>query len=190
VKFEITDDLIERVTEIESATVDFDRAWMRIRVAALAGAVESPIELLMFAALQVVGHHYVSMPTIRGDGPNVVARALAASPCSQFVIVPQACVENYRLDFLVARQTGDFKWAVGVECDGHDYHERTKQQAKRDKSRDRYLLTAGVPVMRFTGSEIWANAAECAEEVFSHYTMAHHDVAWADHQKSLVTADA
>lgn len=184
-KFELTDDLIDRVTAIESAAVNFDQTWTTLRVGILARSVESPIELLMLSALQVVGHYHVNVPNVRGDKPDVVARALAASPCSQFVIVPQACVENYRLDFLVARQDGDFKWAIGVECDGHDYHDRTKAQARRDKSRDRSILASGVPVMRFTGSEIWANAVECAEEVFSHFIAAHGDWAWEEDQKAI-----
>jgi Protein of unknown function (DUF559) len=52
-----------------------------------------------------------------------------------------------------------------VEADGHDFHERTKAQARHDKSRDRALQAAGWRVMRFTGSEIYADANRCAHEV-------------------------
>ena len=48
-----------------------------------------------------------------------------------------------------------------VECDGYEFHDRTKQQAQRDKSRDRDLQSLGVPVF-FTGSEIWADPFKCA----------------------------
>lgn len=41
-----------------------------------------------------------------------------------------------------------------VECDGHNYHERTSEQAKRDRKRDRDLTSQGFTVVRFTGSEI------------------------------------
>jgi very-short-patch-repair endonuclease len=44
-----------------------------------------------------------------------------------------------------------------IECDGHDFHEKTKEQARRDKKRDRDLTTAGNIIMRFTGSEICNN---------------------------------
>lgn len=54
---------------------------------------------------------------------------------------------------------------ICVECDGHDFHERTKEQAARDKSRDRELTMAGWQVLRFTGSEIWKDAATCARQV-------------------------
>jgi very-short-patch-repair endonuclease len=50
-------------------------------------------------------------------------------------------------------------------CDGHEFHERSKLQASRDKGRDRALLIGGNPVMRFTGSEIWKDTTRCATDV-------------------------
>jgi hypothetical protein len=35
-----------------------------------------------------------------------------------------------------------------VEVDGHDFHE--KEQARRDKQRDRFMTTTGAKVLRFT----------------------------------------
>ncbi|MBE7157819.1 MAG: DUF559 domain-containing protein [Rhodospirillales bacterium] len=52
-----------------------------------------------------------------------------------------------------------------VECDGHEFHERTKEQAARDKQRDRFLFNAEYPVMRFTGSEIVAGPLRCAQSI-------------------------
>ncbi|MCP4343287.1 MAG: DUF559 domain-containing protein [Desulfobulbaceae bacterium] len=46
---------------------------------------------------------------------------------------------------------------IVVEIDGHDFHERTKEQAKRDKERDRYFTKAGYKVYRYTGSEVFQN---------------------------------
>jgi very-short-patch-repair endonuclease len=52
-----------------------------------------------------------------------------------------------------------------VEVDGHDYHERTREQAEHDRSRDRLMTAQGTAVLRFTGSEVWRNSRACAEEV-------------------------
>lgn len=76
-------------------------------------------------------------------------------------IVPQQQIGPYRVDFLI--QIED-KAPIVVECDGHDFHERTKEQARRDKARDRYLQVAGYKVLRFTGSEIWADPLDCAQQ--------------------------
>ena len=53
-------------------------------------------------------------------------------------------------------------YRLAVECDGHDFHERTKEQAARDRSRDRELQDAGVTIYRFTGSEIHNDPIGCA----------------------------
>ncbi|MEM6623668.1 MAG: DUF559 domain-containing protein [Pseudomonadota bacterium] len=72
---------------------------------------------------------------------------------------------RYRADFFVTvpRVGG----VVVVECDGHDFHEKTKQQAARDKQRDRWFLSKGWPTMRFTGSEIHYQVERCADEVMT-----------------------
>lgn len=53
---------------------------------------------------------------------------------------------------------------LAIELDGHDFHERTKEQATRDKSRDRTLLKFGWSTMRFTGSEVFRDPLTCACE--------------------------
>jgi hypothetical protein len=52
-----------------------------------------------------------------------------------------------------------------VECDGHDFHERTKEQAARDRARDRWAVDNDYEIFRFTGSEIWRRPWECGLQV-------------------------
>lgn len=54
---------------------------------------------------------------------------------------------------------------IAIECDGHDFHERTKKQASSDRSRDRLLTAEGWRVIRFTGSELYGNVAGCVDEL-------------------------
>ena len=60
---------------------------------------------------------------------------------------------------------GKFPFFIAIECDGHDYHEKTKEQAQKDKSKDRALKKKGLPIVRFTGSEITANPDKCAQDI-------------------------
>jgi very-short-patch-repair endonuclease len=76
-------------------------------------------------------------------------------------VVPQYEELAYRLDFAIFYPKGK----VAVEVDGHEWHERTKEQAARDKQRDRELQTAGWFVLRFTGSEVFKDADACVTEV-------------------------
>lgn len=52
-----------------------------------------------------------------------------------------------------------------IECDGHDFHEKTKGQAKHDKERDRNLQLEGFRVMHFTGSEVFKDSDKCADQI-------------------------
>ncbi len=52
-----------------------------------------------------------------------------------------------------------------VEVDGHNFHDRTKEQASRDRQRDRDLLLDGYKVIRFTGSDVYNNPFRCVEEI-------------------------
>jgi len=93
------------------------------------------------------------------------------------VINLQFPVGKYRADFALRRasrrysiEKNDFDGVIQtpivvVECDGHDYHERTKEQAAHDRERDRFMQTSGIVVLRFTGSEIWRDPASCARQV-------------------------
>ena len=72
-------------------------------------------------------------------------------------------VGSYRVDFLLETTYG----VVAIECDGHDWHDRTKQQAAYDRSRDRELLISGVPTIRFTGSEIHHSIDRCVSDVYA-----------------------
>lgn len=75
--------------------------------------------------------------------------------------------ERYRLDVAIEQYSRHFPNArvfVAVECDGHDFHERTKEQAERDKRRDRDLQSIGWTIARFTGSEIVRDPVAAARQ--------------------------
>lgn len=87
-------------------------------------------------------------------------------------ILQQFQLPEARVDFLIMRYEklpgkGDalHRRTVIVECDGHDFHERTKEQAQRDRSRDRAFQSQGMTIFRFTGSELWEDADDCAAQV-------------------------
>jgi very-short-patch-repair endonuclease len=55
---------------------------------------------------------------------------------------------------------------IVVEIDGHEFHERTKEQAKRDRMRDRLMLMDGYMVLRYTGSEIYSGLDRVCTELY------------------------
>lgn len=91
----------------------------------------------------------------------------------QVVVYPQLKIGRYRTDFFVVRRALAFEGeplrrrTMVIECDGHDYHERSKEQARSDKARDRYMQARGHLVFRFSGSDIWNDSVACVREAFA-----------------------
>lgn len=123
---------------------------------------ESPIENLFIVAL--AGMSIIRMRPVCTVPILPGAEDLPLSKLHLYVC-PQAQIEDMRVDFVILSQTLELTKAV-VECDGHDFHERTKEQAERDRVRDRRLQALGYRVFRFTGRELNRSAVTCAIEVF------------------------
>lgn len=102
----------------------------------------------------------------------------------QFVsIFPQVEIDCkgkvYRVDFLydntedkeICEHKGipvpDVDIKIVVECDGHNFHQKNKQQVKRDNERQIALQLAGYDVIRFSGSQIYENPIKCVEQVYN-----------------------
>lgn len=79
----------------------------------------------------------------------------------------QALVGDYRLDFSFCKSGTSPKLLVDVELDGHAFHEKTREQAQHDKTRDRFLTLQGWKVLRYTYEDILHNCERCIDEVLS-----------------------
>ena len=93
------------------------------------------------------------------------ATAVGAGAINAFVFADVG-IATYKADILLLLDHDNGDHSLVVECDGHDFHDRTKQQASYDRSRDRELLRCGIRTIRFTGSEIVHSQERCADEVF------------------------
>ncbi len=145
---------------------------------------ESPIENAFFTALisQATTDLYVraftqrvelvagKMISLGGEG-TVYDFGQHAGPRPQLEIFIQVSVEQFIVDFVIffiSEAGGVRSEPLVVECDGHEFHERTKEQAQKDRSRDRTLQSVGLTIFRFTGVELFANPATCAVECLTH----------------------
>jgi hypothetical protein len=135
----------------------------------LYGLVRSPIELIfgmaIFDQLSAHGRCWVYS--------DAEYRKLVSSLNEGDCYGSFALVSN----FLIHREIGEVDFAVFlpdlsptyplavVECDGHEFHERTVEQASWDKRRDRMIQGLGVPVLRFTGTDVVRGSGESACEI-------------------------
>jgi len=131
---------------------------------AVAYHFESPIEQLFFTAIfRAISVH---------DGATEFVETYLGTPSKRLSFPLPEGTLGVELQYRALDWPADFALfapfpglkPVIVECDGHDFHERTKEQAARDRSRDRALQAGGFHVLRFTGSEIHREPLKCALE--------------------------
>jgi hypothetical protein len=81
----------------------------------------------------------------------------------------------YRVDFEVSpvneehyeplRALGYVRPRIAIELDGHDFHERTKEQVAHRNARDRALQQAGWLILHYSGSELVRNPGRAVVQV-------------------------
>lgn len=134
-------------------------------------ATQSPIEDMLLGGLLWLHMDWAGFPSFDYlSGPNEEDRpddntGLDGRPGVDYWLTPQAEIAGYKADFLLWFRVGKEVGGIVIECDGHAFHEKTKEQAARDKKRDREILKAGYPVLRFTGSEVFKDPLGCVEQV-------------------------
>ena len=170
----------------QAAVVTSMRSEFSVRIGRLTDVLkrcESPIEArFLLGLMSAAALRDLTLIITDEDGEELyVAEATEDVPIKLYC-TPQKEIGRYRVDFAltevhesvdhaVARMVGKpeplcpriSRRHLAVECDGHDFHEKTKEQAARDKQRDRVLFNAEYPVMRFTGSEIVAGPLRCGK---------------------------
>lgn len=152
----------------EQIAADFDTIldWM-IESTPRVFKPESPIEESLLLAIDYVARITREMELVRCPLDKLTPRHFTGTS----VVLPQQQYGPWRVDFAVVIRCfsdfGNLDRTIIVECDGHEWHERTPEQASRDKARDRYFAERGMSVMRFTGREIWLDALGCAKQILN-----------------------
>jgi very-short-patch-repair endonuclease len=90
-----------------------------------------------------------------------------------FFIIPQCPIDQYRVDFLIQYGRYDatipeyYQKSIIVECDSQMFHERSENERRYEKKRDRYFAKKGYCVYHFTGKEILENPFLVADEIIN-----------------------
>ena len=129
------------------------------------GTCQSPIEIIfnfVFDIMVFDRHFNRNLPHLRLE--------------QQYIIIANG--NDYRVDFYFDTNTlleKSFKCEnplrLVIECDGHMFHEKTKEQVKRNNERNFDLQKEGYEVLHFSGSQIYNEPFECANKAID-YIMA------------------
>jgi hypothetical protein len=100
-----------------------------------------------------------------------------------FALVPQLRVDSVGIIDLAIFVPGLNKCrpVVAIEADGHQFHERTVDQASNDRRRDRILQRSRIPVFRFTGTDVVRGSEEAAHEIVDYIDERARLSAWRAH---------
>ena len=116
---------------------------------------ESPIERRLLVAF-LFSERYTFRPIAGGEA--------FAQDALGIRLAQQVSIEDVRVDFTLCHP--ESRTRVVIECDGHDFHDGDRQQAQKDKGRDRRLVSLGWVVLRFTGRELHRDPLKCAQEAW------------------------
>lgn len=149
--------MMEMHDRISSQIAVFFAEFIKVDVANYRKLCQNEIEIAFLCGLRAA---WVAIL-----GVNVIVTTEGA--CDGWSITPQFKLDGMRIDFALNYRNGGKKISIAIECDGHNFHERTKQQAERDRSRDRTLQMHFDYVLRFTGSEIYRDMLDVSGQVLS-----------------------
>ena len=129
---------------------------------------ESPIEKILCSAICLArsGQLISAWVPFKENEKFKMSMSELFTECFEEIVLNEKVYElgkvKYRIDIAIYTAHG---LKIAVECDGHEFHERTKEQAKRDKEKDRWLQQNGWFVARFTGSEIYKDPFAVVEQL-------------------------
>jgi hypothetical protein len=145
-----------------SAQIHLENVHIACGVAAFHCHVESPLEavfLMWLVALQEARQDWGGLRLI-----------------SQHALVVGG--RSRRIDFILEPHNGNglcdrasaagVSWpGIAIELDGHDFHERTREQVIDRNERDRDLQLAGWTVFHFSGSEMHRDPEACLDQLMT-----------------------
>lgn len=78
--------------------------------------------------------------------------------------------KNYVADFLLYHEFAKIgSRRLVIECDGHEYHNATKEQVEHDNLRDMDIKESGYDIIHFSGSQLFKYPMKCAEQAYKYF---------------------
>jgi hypothetical protein len=155
------DRLLEEIAEDfgqRSAETALDLSWFDSEK-----CFHSEIEYAMAVALRAMNCGY----GWEFDGNQDVVFAWKETADSPIVqIQPKRKVGPYEIALAIrVRGPQNRILKLAIECDGHDFHEMSAEQAIKEKQFEKALTAGRYRLLRFTGAEISNDPAKCAAKI-------------------------
>lgn len=76
--------------------------------------------------------------------------------------------DDYLTQLILENKIKNINFKLAIECDGYEFHQKTKEQVQRDNEREFDLKMAGYEVLRFSGTQIYNNPIKCAKDTYDY----------------------
>lgn len=76
--------------------------------------------------------------------------------------------DEYLTHLIFGEEIKNEKFKLAIECDGYEFHQKTKEQVQRDNEREYDLKMAGYEVLRFSGTQIYNDPLKCAKDTYNY----------------------
>jgi very-short-patch-repair endonuclease len=116
---------------------------------------QSPIEQLFYVAYSLAAD----------EKDPLIGAVFFLKPQKRIKVDGRTYYADFCIDFIPDSCFKGNEYHLIIECDGHDFHERTKEQVAKGNNRDMDLKRAGYDVIHFSGSQIFKDPFQCAEDV-------------------------
>ena len=165
--FKVTGEVIENndldkiIDKLDGKTFEMVNSQLDIAKTAIMGCMqdcESPIEMMLALAMKYAN--------LLDAGRYVGADVVDVS--NQYeIVIGKTSKTTYRVDFMIPVYFPKYGFGKSyvIECNGHEFHEKTKDQVAKDNKRQRDLTREGYTVINFSGSEIYNDATDCAMQI-------------------------
>jgi hypothetical protein len=112
---------------------------------------ESPIEIMLGMSIEI----YLELHSLR----------FAITSQEEVKINGHKYRPDFRISYIDKLQKERFLY---VDCDGHDFHERTKQQVAYQNNRDFDMKFENIELLHFSGFQIHNDDIQCAKKVYEY----------------------
>ena len=76
--------------------------------------------------------------------------------------------DDYLTKLILGKEIRNYNYKLIIECDGYEFHQKTKQQVQKDNEREYDLKMAGYEILRFSGSQIYNEPLKCAKDTYNY----------------------
>lgn len=117
--------------------------------------LKSPIEIIFYTAFEIYKKENNKFVLLE---PQVEININEKKYYADFEVEYDELINNHLKK--------DFK--LIIECDGYEFHQKTKKQVEYDNKREYELKMNNYQILRFSGSEIYNDPFECVERIFKY----------------------